>query len=120
MTITPEEIARLRALEAKATPGPWKALNQSYRMRVYEVFAGGKNVCTASTCCEDGMDEKDCNLIASSRNALPRLLDEVERLRADLREALALLRLWSEEMGFMSDERYRRRDALLARNKEDA
>lgn len=83
MTITPEEIARLRALEAKATPGPWQSVNQSYRMRVYEVFAGGTSVCHV-TCCEDGMDEKDCELIATSRNALPGLLDEIERLQAEV------------------------------------
>lgn len=63
MSITPEEIARLRALEAKATPGPW------------ENCAGVPVEFTIPA---------DCHLIVKMRNALPALLDEVDRLRAEV------------------------------------
>lgn len=59
MTITPEEIARLREIEKAAT---------------LDLVAGTEMY---SSCCE-----ADRNLIAAARNALVPLMDEVERWRA--------------------------------------
>ena len=85
MTITPEEIARLRALEAgRCDP------RLSHEFRAAMAFP-----------------------------ALPRLLDEIERLRADLREAMELLRWASPDMGHASwDEWGGRANLLLAKHKE--
>lgn len=83
MTITPEEIARLRALEAgRCDP------RLSHEFRAAMAFP-----------------------------ALPRLLDEIERLRADLREAVALLRC---SLPLSNGDNVARRDALLAKHKGEA
>ena len=117
MTITPEEIARLRALEAgRCDP----LLSHEFRA-------------------------------AMAFPALPRLLDEIERLRvehdrlrvlttcvchmlkkdevrADLREAVALLRGMAPALAFLRpfqeateiDQMQAKCDALLAKHKEEA
>lgn len=100
---TPEERAELARMEAEATPGPWVQWVDSphvYRgpVDVNEpgYLRGGKGrICeadaTESALYEDGYEdaaeeqaERDAALIAASRNALPRLL-------ADLETALAML-----------------------------
>jgi uncharacterized protein with PIN domain len=73
--LTAEEIAELRRLEGKATEAPWReeegeAALCSPDHRV--VFAAD-------------MDDADRQFIAVARNALLRLLDEVERSRALLK-----------------------------------
>jgi hypothetical protein len=73
--LTAEEIAELRRLESKATEAPWveeegEAELHSPEHRV--VFAAD-------------MDDADRQFIAAARNALPRLLNELERSRALLK-----------------------------------
>lgn len=89
MTITPEEIARLRALEAKATPGPWECANLGPARNIPAVIQREDDdwvpVAYFSDERGDGLaaePEHDGNLIVTARNALPDLLDEVERLNA--------------------------------------
>jgi len=87
--MTPTDIAALRALVEKATPGPWSA----------EMFGSllrdAHNKWDGPPGCEDGIDGfhtpgwegdpwVDGDLIAAARNALPSLLDEVEALREAL------------------------------------
>lgn len=83
--LTPAEIAELRRLHEAATPGPWENGNE------YD----GTRSCRITG--PDGLDFKvdyepqrhfysqykdAADLIVAARNALPRLLDENERLRA--------------------------------------
>lgn len=104
MTITPEEIARLRALEAKATPGPWTVGPQDPdapygppavlspdhpAVKGGEVYEGDTCIGFAGlalTCYDYPSETTQINyeLIAAARNAMPRLLDEIERLRDEL------------------------------------
>ena len=69
-----DRIDELQRLHEAATQGPWEAMDQgTHRFNCYEVFSGGTSVCNV-TCCESGQDERDCELIATMRNALPALL----------------------------------------------
>ena len=103
--ITPEERARWRELDEKATKGPWKARGMggdSYLMapthkwneptmsgmcpialpRPYTDMDGASRVDYSSA----GFAHDDATLIAEYRNAVPRLLDRVEALEASIRE----------------------------------
>lgn len=62
--MTPEQIQRLRGLEAKATEGPWKPTDGDLWFN----------------------DKHNQRLIAEMRNALPSLLDDWERMRRQLAE----------------------------------
>lgn len=94
MTITNSQLAELRRLEQSATAGPWKFVPGGYADK-------GGHVLTASSDDEPwtnrvliiahyfyDKDDADYSLIAAARNHLAPLLDEVERLRAALREAV--------------------------------
>lgn len=65
MTITKEQIARLRELEEKATSKPWDHEEG-------ELYAGSESL---------PVNRYDLDLIVESRNLLPALLDEIERLQ---------------------------------------
>jgi hypothetical protein len=78
-----DRIDELQRLHEAATQGPWEAMDQgTHRFNCYEVFSGGTSVCNV-TCCESGQDERDCELIATMRNALPALL-RVARAAKDI------------------------------------
>lgn len=94
--ITQETLNRLKELEAKATPGPWEPFTEYWCNpqgpdtrtgcgpihQCYE-YPGGIG--------QSPEAEADAAFIAESRNALPALLAEIERLRAveaKLKEAL--------------------------------
>lgn len=117
--MTDEDLKALKALEAKATPGPW-----AYRPERYDdwgyiraprlVTEPGLPGCFVAVCREgrtytseelddcrrNGVDPcgDNAKLIAAARNALPYLISdleaargEVERLRAALTDARACL-----------------------------
>ncbi len=75
--VSEEEIAELERLSQEAAPGPWEEHPNGGRI------ADARGIPAA---CADGYsrEERDRNraLIAAARNALPRLLAEVRRLRA--------------------------------------
>jgi hypothetical protein len=84
--MTTEEIERLRRLCEKATPGPWEWYGRSGDAYLVAPKAGGKWIM------DDGSaggeynpylkpNDPDAQFIAASREAVPTLLDEVERLR---------------------------------------
>lgn len=78
------DIEKLRALLAAATPGPW-AYYDDIRPDVRSAanrggFMGAGHIATVSR--YDG-NTNDAAFIAAAREALPELLDEVERLRAE-------------------------------------
>lgn len=66
-------IADLKELEAKATPGPWYIPDQGQLMG--EHFIADIN------------SDADLDLIAAMRNALPILLQELQRLKLEVAEA---------------------------------
>lgn len=74
-----EELKRLRALADAATPGPWvfKASGDSLRFSMRRPPGG--TIAVALTA-----EPEDVDFIAAARTALPALLDEVERLRAEV------------------------------------
>lgn len=77
--ITPEERARWRELDEKATEGPWTAENTAHH---YWILAENY---VAKVISRGGLEAKasDAALIAEYRTAVPRLLDEIERLEAE-------------------------------------
>lgn len=87
--MTNEEIARLRALCEKATPGPWKQSwmwvdKHSMPMCVEQDDGSGDG---PAVCRVDEYDERgpaDAEFIAAARTALPAALDEIERMRGVL------------------------------------
>ena len=75
-------VARLRELEAKATPGPWR-VHDDGAVRLFviqrpavwlEAIEDNRNVHPAVDC-----REQDATLIAEARNALPAILDALEK-----------------------------------------
>lgn len=100
MTITPERIAELRRLHEKATPGPWwrEWNNADDHEDGIDILACGHGGRIALV--EDGEipgtretgfgPAAVADLICAARNALPELLDEIERLREDARHCAAV------------------------------
>lgn len=103
--MTPAEIARLRELLAKATPGPWRWTNQwgirytggpqtgewmykpDHEHDYCQMMGGDEGTVEVfddgSACGEYGgipLDSDDCKLIAALRNAAPELIEAAERL----------------------------------------
>jgi hypothetical protein len=109
MTLTPEQIARLRQLHWLATKH-WSA---SIGMDALVLRADGSRMVIGDAIYHPEW-ALDAELIAASRNALPELLDELERLRADRAEqaeqSLAALR--ADEWQRTAGDRERRIDTL--------
>lgn len=70
--LSPADLARLRALEAAASPAPWRPVKGN-GVDWMVVDAGPMAICTT------WRGEPDAALIAAARNALPALLDAAER-----------------------------------------
>jgi len=103
--MTDGELSRLKALAEAATPGPWDVYSETiadksaataefdYQVQNTEPFVGrvfmlnGDGKCPAITGCGP-TSEANAAFIAASREAVPQLVAEVERLR----EALDLYR----------------------------
>jgi hypothetical protein len=83
------DISKLRALLEAATPRPWRhepSAAENNRA-AYVEGVNGRNVASTDTfydCSILDMSNADAALICAAVNALPGLLDEVERLRARL------------------------------------
>ncbi len=84
--MTPDELARLRALCEAATPGPWEVAGNLQTKVFDEVVAphrtGNPEWCEGVADCDTG--EEDAEFIATARTAVPALIAEVERLTAEL------------------------------------
>ena len=88
MSFTPEKIAELREICQNAHPGPWTHVIEDDDT---ESYVGGLMcihseegpmeviICSVMTAFSD--NEEDGIFIAAAREALPLLLDEVERLQ---------------------------------------
>lgn len=82
--LTPEEIAELRRLASEATPGPWRAILPDEEDASVVLDDDGPGVAEIARMGQAGAefyDHKNASLIVAARNALPRLLNEIERLR---------------------------------------
>ncbi len=79
--MTKEELAKWKHLCRESTPGPW------YHVQVanwWEVQHGPKYEDTRLTDADfDNRAEYNAHLMAESRTAIPKLLDEIERLQAE-------------------------------------
>ena len=80
---------KLRALLAAATPGPWECVLSGPAPRIEAVdkrrgmrAAGDPHPVIARMPKDHAPDSANGDIIAAAVNALPELLDEVERLRA--------------------------------------
>lgn len=88
--MTDEELNRLEALAAAATPGPWRLPGgKSYVMpshgEPYKVAQlGGTRDSPGLIAREDDRLHHDAEFIAAARGAVPALVAEVRRLRAEL------------------------------------
>ena len=73
-------VGMLRDLEAKATPGPWEHISpQPPELWDARIFAGTRFVgMIGNSDNQDGCDSHNAALIASMRNALPRLLSMLQ------------------------------------------
>lgn len=90
MTITKEERARLRELEAKATPGDWTGDRHDGTVK-YSILSATGGVVTIGRWDDDGsflgfQTDEDAALVIRSRNALIPLLDEIDRLEQRVEE----------------------------------
>jgi len=77
-----DDLARLEALLAEATPGPWYEWQSAIGWRVERIAFDLVARCEG---------EKDARMIAALRNAAPALLAEVRRLREVEEAAVALV-----------------------------
>jgi hypothetical protein len=91
--ITGAELDNLQALADAATPGPW--LYQDYFSNVYTDYTGITvhiAKCNSQQI-DNGVSEADANakFIAAARVAVPRLIAEVRRMRAEVKQLNAAL-----------------------------
>lgn len=101
------EIERLRRLEREATPGPWVFDKKGPE---FFITHGLKIEADPQRLADDAF-------VVAARNALPSLLDEIEELRNDVRDALFVPRSMNdddEEWERFIQKRYAARDRLLA------
>lgn len=75
--ITPAKRTELRALEAKATPGPWLTV-QNRGGTVNVIGAPDDEGWLSKVCLVNGGNAANATLIAAARNALPSLLATIE------------------------------------------
>ena len=87
-----ETIDRLRELDAKASPAPWRTEFDTHiyagEGEIFEIDTSNDDICEWFECSDEcgcaGYERKpDIDLLAASRNAIPALLDEIERLTAE-------------------------------------
>ena len=91
----PVDLAALRKLERQATPGPWTRAKpekdaEGWACGVAVAGTPGRQTIYANPP-GGSFPSSDCDLIAAMRNALPALLDELERLRAAVDEMPRLI-----------------------------
>ncbi|WP_414041301.1 hypothetical protein ACJU26_04295 [Acidithiobacillus sp. M4-SHS-6] len=83
--VSREAIARLRAMERLATPGPWEAHPRQDHHAIESPSAQdvieSPTPLVATIPFVDTRARHDAAFIAAMRNVLPDLLDEIERLR---------------------------------------
>jgi hypothetical protein len=102
MTLTPETLAELRRLEKEATAGLWKRGLKLHPPDIYLYHDDSKLGCLFAS-----RSEADSMFIVVIRNYAPALIDAAERLaevekerdrlKTDLRAALATLNQWTGE-----------------------
>lgn len=89
--MTAEEIAKLRELCARATPGHWRVdwtWTGKHSMPMCVESSNGKIVTIMDE--HEPADVANAEWMAAAREALPRALDEIERLRAELAKPKAV------------------------------
>lgn len=79
-SITPEQIAEIKARTEKATPGPWIEVSHGNTVKSHGVDSLTGNVCSAIS-----PRTQNAAFIAHARQDIPDLLAEVERLTGVLR-----------------------------------
>ena len=120
-----ETIARLRELEKKATKGPWEyaQFEELFRpcRKEYAVHAEDKetiknkdgSLSNSLVVCR-GMDgengENNSMFIAASRNALPKLLDYIEKLECEVGELKIDVDNLEGEFASLGDDLNERKD----------
>lgn len=120
--MTPERIAEIRRLAEAATKGPWTAKEPAFapgiKARVFGPTYKGKFEG------QETMAVPDADFIAAAREAVPELLDDVDRLEARVKELsnpatwrATINRLESAELAALAelDERIAENAALKAR-----
>lgn len=85
--ITKEKIAELRAVSYAATPTPWRVQTDAIggiHKGTVNIEECGRAIETVATYCGayEGHGKSNADFIVAAVNALPELLDEIERLRA--------------------------------------
>ncbi len=86
------DIPALRALLAKATPGPWSANRPHHTAdgeMEWEILGTPRDLCVCIKA--NYLDPEDAELIPALRNAAPALLDELERLRVQNNQMEAVI-----------------------------
>lgn len=82
--LTDKEIAEIKAREEAATEGPWSHEGSG---NVYTGSILAISSCGGEYGCHETLPQDDAHFIAHARTDIPRLLDEVERLRDELDDA---------------------------------
>ena len=72
--ITDEQLKKWRALADAATPRPWEYSPETYRLAISR---------WVDFSCPITVNHNDGKFIAAAREAVPALIDEVERLREE-------------------------------------
>lgn len=106
--MTDEQLAEIRTRVEKAASGPWKTCGASNnRCSCGTVFGSGGEayVCSMTVVSEadpaytDPQRIDNANFIAHARTDVPLLLDEVDSLRAELKQARDHHQLWVQTFG---------------------
>lgn len=84
--MTDEELDALEALDRAATPGPWTVKYEQFDDEPYVDEIHGpdepSNPLIETDCGIYGPKKDDAECLVAARNALPRLIAEIRRLRA--------------------------------------
>lgn len=94
--MTEAEIEALRALEAKAAPGPWRTV-RNRNMTVNVIGPPDDDGWQSKVCLANGGNVGAAEFIAAARNAVPRLLATVEAMRAENERLRAALEFFASE-----------------------
>lgn len=97
MTITPSELEEIRERCARATPGPWCSVGS-------QVYSSGGRLVGSPSSSGSGNCVYDNNFISHARSDIPRLLEEIERLKAALtaiskHHCCAWVGMWPDDCG---------------------
>lgn len=106
---TPELHAHLKELHTAASPAPWVFSTEVFDGENYNSITDANKTVLVYPDCADDMYDEDSEIIIEARNALPALLSEIERVKAENKRLKSLTNTDEET----AEEAYTRKLSLM-------